>query len=122
MDLLSSGRTISDTVTVPEGRTSAEIVAILQAEDRLTGEIAEVPPEGSLLPETYRFNRGDTRQSVLDRMREAMTEAAAEVWSKRSPDLPIATMEEAVILASRSEERRVGKGCVSQWRYRGWAE
>ncbi|HET8727667.1 MAG TPA: endolytic transglycosylase MltG, partial [Alphaproteobacteria bacterium] len=104
MEKLSRGDTISYTVTIPEGRTSAEIVAILQAEDLLTGEIASVPPEGSLLPETYHFVRGDSRQSVLDRMTAAMDGAIAEVWANRADDLPIETPEEAVVLASIIEK------------------
>jgi UPF0755 protein len=104
MDLLRRGQTISYALTVPEGRTSAEIVAMLQAEDKLTGDIEEVPPEGSLLPETYHFTRGDTRQGVIDRMRKAMDEAVAEAWAGRAEDLPISTVEEAVILASIIEK------------------
>ena len=63
-----------------------------------------LPPEGSLLPETYQFNRGDTRAEIVARMTQAMDDAMAELWPKRAKDLPLATPEEAVILASIVEK------------------
>jgi len=74
------------------------------AEPLLVGEIDEVPPEGSLLPETYLFSRDDSRQAVLARMREAMQQTLAELWPKRREGLPLATPEEAVTLASIVEK------------------
>ena len=70
----------------------------------LTGDIAEVPPEGSLLPETYKFTRGDTRQDILDRMRRERDRVLADVWSRRAPDLPVKTPAELVTLASIVEK------------------
>lgn len=109
---LQAGRTIARSVTFPEGLTSAMIVRDLRAVDWLTGEV-EVPEEGVLLPETYRAERGDTRQSVLDRMRADQQALLDRLWASRQPGLPLASPRDAVILASiveketgRTDERR----------------
>ncbi|WP_306257268.1 endolytic transglycosylase MltG [Pararhizobium sp. IMCC21322] len=101
---LVEGKSILHTVTVPEGRTSKQIVDILNRDSVLTGEIVDVPAEGTLLPETYKFTRGDNRAQILERMRTARDRAVSDVWSRRSPDLPISTPEEMVILASIVEK------------------
>lgn len=102
--LLASGRTVVHRLTVPEGLTSVEIVALLAAVEPLTGDITTVPPDGTLLPETYHFHRGDTRESVLERMRQSMAQALAELWQARDENLPLASPEEALILASIVEK------------------
>ena len=104
MDAMVSGRGILYAVTLPEGLTSQQIVDRLMAEDILEGDIAEVPPEGTLLPDTYKFTRGDTRQSVLDRMRRERDAVVTSVWSRRAADLPMTTPEELVVLASIVEK------------------
>lgn len=104
MDLMAEGRTTVYAVTVPEGLTSQQIVDRVMANDVLTGDIAEVPPEGTLLPETYQFSRGDTRQSVIDRMRRDHDRAVDEIWNRRVDGLPINSREELVILASIVEK------------------
>jgi UPF0755 protein len=103
-ELIASGRTVVHRLTVPEGLTSAEIVALLEAAEPLAGEIAAVPPDGSLLPETYHFHRGDSRESVIDRMRQSMDEALAELWQARQENLPLQSPEEALTLASIIEK------------------
>ncbi len=102
--LIASGRTVVHRLTVPEGLTSVEIVALLDEAEALEGEIAEVPPDGALLPETYHFHRGDARADVLARMRQSMTEALAEVWAQRAENLPLKSPEEALVLASIVEK------------------
>ncbi|WP_083656461.1 endolytic transglycosylase MltG [Mongoliimonas terrestris] len=104
MDLLVSGRAILHTVTVPEGLTSRQIVERLRGHSMLTGEVDQIPPEGSLLPETYKFSRGTTRQQILAQMQAAHERALAEVWESRRPDLPIETPQELVTLASIVEK------------------
>lgn len=104
LDMLIDGRTIVYSVTFPEGWTSQQIVARLMATETLTGEIAEVPPEGTLMPNTYSFGPDTTRQSVLDRMRQARDTALADIWERRSDDLPIETPEDLVTLASIVEK------------------
>lgn len=104
LDQLRQGRTVVRRLTVPEGLTSAQVVALVQAEDGLTGGVAVVPPEGSLLPETYHFSYGDTRQSVIDRMNAGMRQAVDEAWKTRAANLPLTKPEDAVILASIVEK------------------
>lgn len=103
-EILRSGRSVTYSVTIPEGLTSREIVQILRDNPVLTGEVTEVPPQGSVLPETYAVLRGDDRQSVLDRMQSALDDVVAELWEDRAEGLPIATPEEAVVLASIVEK------------------
>ncbi len=97
--LLQSGKTYQRKVTIPEGLTSPDIVRILDNEKALAGAIAPMPPEGSLLPNTYDFSYGDTRMSLIRRMQAAMKEEMAALWTKRAPNLPV-TEQQAVILAS----------------------
>lgn len=91
-------------VTVPEGLTSIEIFELISIADNLTGDLTDVPPEGSLMPETYSVTLGDTRQGFINRMTQAAEQAKADLWAKRAPDLPFDTWEEAVILASIVEK------------------
>lgn len=104
LDILVEGRAILHKVTVPEGRTSFEVVEILNSEPILKGEITRIPPEGSLLPDTYRFSRGADRQELLDRMSAEMDEFLDSVWATRQPGLPIQSKEEALVLASIVEK------------------
>lgn len=97
---LTEGTPIQRQVVVPEGFTSWQVVERVNADSELTGNIDVLPPEGSLLPGAYRYERGATRQSIIDTMTAAMDAAVAEVWEGRDPDLPIATPAELVILAS----------------------
>ncbi|HUH85428.1 MAG TPA: endolytic transglycosylase MltG [Stellaceae bacterium] len=110
--LVASGRVVQHKVTVPEGLTSAEIVALLNRESALDGAVAATPPEGSLLPDTYFYVRGDHRQELLLRMRRASEHALAQLWAERDRSLPLGSPEEALTLASiveketaREEER-----------------
>ena len=102
MDVLSQieqGKVVRLVVTIPEGKTSAQAVRILMAAQGLVGDV-DVPPEGSLLPETYQYQRGETRQAVLDRMLDAGRKTLDDLWAKRAPGLPYTTKEDAVIMAS----------------------
>ena len=100
LELLESGKTVIRRFTVPEGRTAAEVVALLTETEGLSGEIAALPEEGSLLPETYHYSWGDDRTQLLERMQRSMQLALEELWEARTPGLPIETPEEAVVLAS----------------------
>lgn len=103
-DTLSSGQAILYPFTAPEGWTSAQIVRGLGGVETLTGEIEQIPVEGTLLPETYLTPRGMSRQAVLDQMRAAQTKLIDELWETRAPNLPIKTKREAIILASVVEK------------------
>lgn len=96
---MEQGKVVQNLITVPEGRTSAQAVRILMATPNLVGDV-DVPPEGSILPETYLYQRGETRQAVLDRMLEAGRKTLDDLWAKRAPGLPFATKEDALIMAS----------------------
>jgi UPF0755 protein len=104
LGLLNRGGNVFRQFVFAEGRTSWEVVQALMAEDELTGEIAGIPPEGSLAPAGYDFQKGDTRESLLARMREQQERILAEAWESRAPDLPIETPEELLILASIVEK------------------
>ena len=102
--LLASGKVVQHRLTIPEGLTSAEIVAILDGTVMLEGAVSHRPAEGTLLPETYFYALGDQRQSILDRMRNAQAKAVDELWAGRAKDLPFQDPEEALTLASIVEK------------------
>lgn len=104
MNILTSGKTVVHRLTIPEGTSSVDVVALLEAAERLRGDITEVPPEGTLLPETYHYVYGDTRAALIARMQDAQQQELRELWAKRAPELPFGTPEEAVILASIVEK------------------
>jgi len=104
LDTLVEGKSIEHKVTLAEGLTSYQIVQKLMAQSELHGEITEIPPEGSLLPDTYRFGRNDTRQDIIERMQAAHKKFLAKVWETRDPEIVVTTPEEAVILASIVEK------------------
>ncbi len=102
--MMAEGRTLAYRITIPEGLTSREVVELLESRPELDCVVAEIPPEGSLLPETYQFERGDSCAGLLERMRQAMSATVAELWEGRAAGLPLDTAEEAVILASIVEK------------------
>ncbi len=104
VDILRLGETVVRRVTVPEGLSSAQIVALLQQTDGLRGDIGNIPAEGSLLPETYHYSYGDERVAMLARMTEAMHQTLAKLWPVRQRGLPLASKGEALILASMVEK------------------
>jgi UPF0755 protein len=101
-------KVVQHTLTIPEGLTSEQIVAKLLETNSLSGQIKEVPREGTLLPETYKFTRGMTREQIIQRMQQAHRRLLEEVWNHRMPDLPLKTPEELVTLAS-IVEKEAGK-------------
>jgi UPF0755 protein len=98
------GKVVAHQISIPEGLTSQQIVGRLLDDDVLTGNIQEMPREGTLLPDTYNFTRGITREQILQRMEQAQQRAVKEIWDRHSPDLPIKTPEQLVILASLIEK------------------
>lgn len=101
---IRAGRVVIHRVTIPEGLTSAQIASLLGATDGLVHDLDPVPPDGSLLPETYDFVLGDRSSTVVARMAAAHREKLAALWQTRQAGLPIATPEEATILASIVEK------------------
>lgn len=104
IDTLIQGKAILHTVTIPEGLTSEQIVARLYEHEILTGDVIETPREGSLLPDTYKFERGTTRQQIINTMQTAQRQAIEQIWQRRSSELPIKSPQELVILASIVEK------------------
>ena len=112
LEIIAGGKTIKHRLTIPEGLTSAEVMALLREAPALDGDTGPNPLEGELLPDTYVYSYGETRQELIERMRRAMAHSLAEMWHKRRQDLPLASPQEALILASvveretaREEER-----------------
>ncbi|MEC7741456.1 MAG: endolytic transglycosylase MltG [Pseudomonadota bacterium] len=119
LDTFQHGEVIRRFVTIPEGLPSVLVHERLMAEEHLTGEIP-VPAEGSVLPDTYDFERGEARSAVLARMQAAMQNYLAEAWPKRASDIAVDNIGDAVILASIVEketgvarERRMVAGLYS---------
>lgn len=103
LDILQGGKSVQRLITVPEGTPSIIVYEKLMAEKLLKGDIP-VPAEGSILPDSYSFERGEQRSAVLQRMQDAMKETLAELWPKRTKASVVKTPEEAVILAAIVEK------------------
>src|SRR5271163_3515664 len=95
---LVAHRVVRYKLTIPEGLTSEQIIQRLRDDPVLIGDIKEPPREGSLMPDTYVFERGDTRLSILARMAKMQTKAIEEAWKARAPNLPIKSPGEMVTL------------------------
>jgi UPF0755 protein len=104
IDTLAEGKSILYKATLPEGLTSEQIVERLKAEPSLSGEVASVPPEGTLLPDTYYFSKGASRNEILDRMHGNMAKLLASLWEQRDPDIPVRSIDELVTFASIVEK------------------
>jgi len=124
LTMIVAGRGIQHKVTLPEGLSTWEIVERLKAVDVLTGEVPVLPPEGSLAPETYFVQRGETRDAVLKRMQTSQMAILDGAWKGRAADLPLESPEQALILASiveketgvSSERQRVAAVFVNRLR------
>lgn len=125
LDILQSGKTLQRFVTVPEGTPSVIVAERLMGVPLLTGPVA-VPREGSVLPDSYSYQRGETRAAVLKRMQAAMDKTLADLWTTRKPAAAVVTPEQAIILASIVEketgvasERRMVAGVYTNRLRRG---
>lgn len=102
--ILHEGKAVLHRVTFAEGLTVVEIVDQLNKQPGLSGQISDIPPEGSLLPETYSYTKGMRRETILSQMRAAMDRALDELWANRQADLPLKSKQDALILASIVEK------------------
>jgi UPF0755 protein len=102
--ILASGKSIQHKLTVAEGLTSDMVWKLVRNDPELVGDAGPVPPEGTLLPETYLFTRGETRAHLLAKMAAAQKKFLAEKWPVRAAGLPIKSLQEAVTLASIVEK------------------
>jgi UPF0755 protein len=107
LKMLQGGKVLQRLVVVPEGYPSVLVHDALIKADGLTGS-APVPAEGSVLPDSYAFQRGDTRASVVARMQTAMRDYLKAAWAKRKPGIAVTTPQQAIILAS-IVEKETGK-------------
>ena len=110
MDILHSGRSFQRRITVVEGLRSSEVVKQIIDMDHLSGDIDNVPDEGSLLPETYFFTHNTERSALISRMQDVMTITLAEAWASRAENLPYERMEDALIMASIIEKESSKSG------------
>ena len=108
IDTLVSGKQYLHPFSVPEGLTSQQIVQRLKESDLLVGDVKDVPREGSLMPDTYKVYRGETRAAVIVRMQEADRKLVEQIWARRAPDLPLRAPYDMVTLAS-VVEKETGK-------------
>ncbi len=108
MDILAEGKSVLYKVSIPEGLTSQQVVERLKGEANLTGDITSMPAEGTLMPDTYSFSKGASRQEIIEKMQAEMQKTLARFWEKRQPDLPLRTVEEAITFAS-IVEKETGK-------------
>jgi UPF0755 protein len=108
VETIASGKVVQHNFTVAEGLTSEQIVQRLLDNDILSGNIREIPREGTLLPETYKFTRGMTREQLIARMQQSQRRVLQEIWERRVPDLPVKSPEDLVTLAS-VVEKETGK-------------
>lgn len=104
LNTLVQGKSILLKLTIPEGLTSQQVVERVRDAPDLVGEITEIPPEGTLLPDTYRFSKGMARQELLERMQVEMQRYLARAWANRQADLPLKSQQEAIIFASIVEK------------------
>jgi len=104
INTIVEGKVVQHQITLAEGLTSEQIVQRLLESDLLSGNIKEIPREGSMLPESYRFTRGAPRDQVIQRLQAAQRRVVQEVWEHRMADLPLRSPEQMVILASIVEK------------------
>jgi len=103
LSILTGGKTVQRMVTVPEGMPSIMVYERLMANERLTGDIP-IPAEGSILPDSYAFQKGEARAAVVMRMQKAMEKTIEELWPERSRDTFVKTPQQAIVLASIVEK------------------
>jgi len=110
MDLLKSGKSVMYSLTIPEGLTVEQALERIAGQDALSGDMPKTePPEGSLATDTLRFTRGATRQQMVDKLLADQKKLVEDVWQRRAPDLPLASMDDFVTLAS-IVEKETGRG------------
>ncbi len=110
LNILVEGKSVEQSVTIPEGWYTAQILRRLNTVDELTGEFSWVPAEGLLAPDTYSYLRGEDRQAIIDRMAVAQQKILDEAWEGRAEGLPLESKEELLILASIVESEAGGAG------------
>lgn len=107
---LVEGRSIQYSITLPEGLTTAQILRRIEANETLTGPLPDpAPAEGTLLPDTYLFDRGTSRADLVERMGDAQADLVASLWPERAADTPVSSPAEAITLASVVQKEASGQ-------------
>lgn len=101
---IEKGEVIYRKITLPEGLTKREILAIIEQNEMLSGEITVDVAEGEMLPETYSFTRGMSRNSIVKRAKKAMKKALSEAWAIRDKTIPLENKKQLLVLASIVEK------------------
>ncbi len=109
MEIIAAGKTIKHRLTIPEGLTSAEVLALVRGAPALDGDPGPPPAEGELMPDTYLYEYGEGRREMIGRMQRAMLHALAEAWAERRSDLPLNSPRALLVLASLVE-KEVSRG------------
>ncbi|MBR6232002.1 MAG: endolytic transglycosylase MltG [Alphaproteobacteria bacterium] len=104
MNILTSGNTYIRRLVVPEGLTSEQVIALMNNAKGLIGDVVQIPKNGTLLPDTYHYSYGDTTESMLERMKNAMDRTVEELWADRDKNISVKTPKEAIIMASIIEK------------------
>ncbi len=106
VDTIVEGKVVQHLLPIPEGLTSEQIVQRLLEVEALSGNIREIPREGTLLPEGYRFTRGMPREQLIQRMQQTQRRVLQEIWERRMPDLPVRTPGTTWSSSPRSSRRK----------------
>ncbi|HBN22731.1 MAG TPA: endolytic transglycosylase MltG [Holosporales bacterium] len=104
IEKLRRGDVVYHRLTLAEGLTSREIILLVQREEKLQGDVANTILEGSLLPETYTFFRGESRQNIVSQMKKSMEKTLSDLWERYQSKTSLKTKEEVLILASIVEK------------------
>lgn len=103
MDQMIAGKVVVHRLTIPEGLTTGQILALIGNAEAMSGSITRQPGEGELMPDTYHYVYGETRDALIARMQKAMREALDSAWAQRKPNSLIQNPQQALILASLVE-------------------
>jgi len=102
--ILTSGQTYVRRLVIPEGLTSAQVIATMDNAKGLMGQVIQTPKNGTLLPDTYHYSYGDTKEGMLSRMKNAMTTTLDELWAGRDTSISLKNKKEALVMASIVEK------------------
>jgi len=102
--IINNKKLYSRKITIPEGFTVAQVYALLTSNPYLYGGLPRYVKEGSLMPDTYYFHKGESRVSIVNRMYKSMLDYTTDLWKKRDPSLPFNSREDAITLASIVEK------------------
>ncbi len=97
--ILRTAHPVEHHLTIPEGLTAQQITGVLASAEVMTGEVRALD-EGSVLPQTYQYEYGADRATIVSRAKAAMDRELAAAWADRAPDLPLSSPRDALILAS----------------------